>query len=61
MQNSSERSEAMTAEQIVKEIQELDTIEFINFLNRFESSSIIGSLLVEKWKQDKEQRKEVQA
>ena len=49
----------MTAEQIVKEIQELDTIEFINFLNRFESSSITGSLLVEKWKQDKEQRKEV--
>lgn len=42
------------AEQIIKVIEELDTIEFINFLNRFENSSIIGSLLVEKWKQDKE-------
>ena len=47
----------MTAEQIIQEIQGLDIIEFINFLNRFESSSIIGSLLVEKWKQDKEQKK----
>lgn len=58
MQNSSERSETMTSEQIVKEIQDLDIIEFINFLNRFESSSIIGALLVEKWQKDKEQRKE---
>lgn len=49
----------MTAEQIIQEIQGLDIIEFINFLNRFENSSIIGSLLVEKWKQDKEQGKEV--
>lgn len=48
----------MNARQIVQEIQEMDTMEFINFLNLFESSSIIGALLVEKWQKDKEPGKE---
>jgi len=43
----------MNAEQIIREIQELDTMEFSYFLDAFEKSSIIGELLVEKWKKEK--------
>lgn len=42
----------MTVEEIIKEIEAMHILDFINFLDKFESSSTIGSLLVADWRKE---------
>lgn len=48
----------MTVEEVIKQIESMDILEFINFLDKFESSSIIGSLLVEDWRKEDGENKQ---
>lgn len=45
----------MTVEQIIKEIEGMNILDFVQFLDSFEKSSIIGSLLVEDWRKEQEE------
>lgn len=45
----------MTVEEVIKQIESMDILDFINFLDKFKSSSIIGSLLVEDWRKEQEE------
>lgn len=42
----------MTVEQIIKEIEGMNILDFVQFLNQFEKSSLIGNLLVEEWRKE---------
>lgn len=39
----------MTVEEVIKEIEAMHILDFINFLEQFEKSSIVGELLTKEW------------
>ena len=48
----------MTVEQIIKEIEQMNILDFVQFLNQFEKSSLIGNLLVEDWRKEDGENKQ---
>lgn len=48
----------MTVEEVIKEIEAMHILDFINFLEQFEKSSIVGSLLVEDWRKEDGENKQ---
>ena len=48
----------MTVEQIIKEIEQMNILDFVQFLDSFEKSSIIGNLLVEDWRKEDGENKQ---
>lgn len=51
-------AKGMTVEQIIKEIEQMNILDFVQFLDSFEKSSIIGNLLVEDWRKEDGENKQ---
>lgn len=48
----------MTVEEVIKEIEAMHILDFIEFLNQFEKSSIVGELLTKDWRKEDGENKQ---